>query len=182
MTGVLMETSQALIKNACIVLAHSSLIKALPVAAFSLVPSIIRAQAPQVPASSLTSRSITAIGYQLGAGSTMADLTGTGLIAELGGQAKVEARRGVTSIAVKITGLTSPTRLGTEFLTYALWAATPSIWAKCCTTAGVKASFKLKTTAELLIVRYRGTLCCRAEAERDAAREHARIPKDGSFR
>jgi len=110
-----------MIKRVCTVLAPS-LKKVVAIVAFVLWAAIIRAEDQQVPASSLTIKSITAIGYQLGAGSTMVDLKRTGLIVDVNGQAKVEAKRGVTSIAAEIWGLTSPTRLGTEFLTYVLWA------------------------------------------------------------
>jgi outer membrane protein OmpA-like peptidoglycan-associated protein len=44
------------------------------------------------------------------------------VIAEADGQAKVEAKKGVTTIQAEIGGLSSPTRLGTEFLTFVLWA------------------------------------------------------------
>ena len=101
-------------------------IKLLPAAvAFCLPALIIHAQTPQAPASSLTGRSIRAIGYEVGGGSTMIDLKSTGLIAQADGQAKVEARRTVTTVEAKIGGLTSPTQLGTEFLTYVLWAVSP---------------------------------------------------------
>jgi len=101
-------------------------IKLLPAAvAFCLPALIIRAQTQQAPASSLTGRSIKAIGYEVGGGSTMIDLKSTGLIAQADGQAKVEARRTVTTVEAKLEGLTSPTQLGTEFLTYVLWAVSP---------------------------------------------------------
>ena len=75
------------------------LIKAvIAVFVFCLLSTVILAQAPQAPASSVTSRSITAIGYQ-GAGSTTIDLKGTGLIAEADGKARVEAKKGLTTIA-----------------------------------------------------------------------------------
>jgi outer membrane protein OmpA-like peptidoglycan-associated protein len=112
-----------MIKRACVALAHGVTEAALAIAVFSLPATAIRAQAPQEPASSLTNRTITAIGYQLGAGSTMVDLKGTGLIGQAEGQAKVEAKRGgVTTVTAEMSGLTPPTRLGTEFLTYVLWA------------------------------------------------------------
>ena len=114
--------SLAVINGARIVLMNSGvnrLIKAvMAVLVFCLPSTVTRAQAP---ASSLTSRSITAIGYQ-GAGSTTIDLKGTGLIAEADGKARVEAKKGLTTIQAEIEGLASPTRLGTEFLTYVLWA------------------------------------------------------------
>ncbi len=85
-----------------------------------------QAQTPQIPAESLTrGRSITAIGYKVGGGSTMVDLKATGLIAQADGQAKVEAKPGITTVETQIQGLTAPMSLGSEFLTYVLWAVSP---------------------------------------------------------
>jgi outer membrane protein OmpA-like peptidoglycan-associated protein len=97
---------------------------AIAVAAFCLPVATIRAQPPQTPASSLTGRSITAVGYTVG-GSTMVDLKSTGLIAQANGEAKVQAQPALTTVEVNISGLTAPTSLGTEFLTYVLWAVSP---------------------------------------------------------
>jgi len=53
------------------------------------------------------------------------DLKNTGVIASARGQAKVEAKSAVTTVQSKIQGLTSPSGLGAEFLTYVLWAVSP---------------------------------------------------------
>lgn len=87
-----------------------------------------RAQTPQnVPASSLISKSTTAIGFTVGGGSTKVDLKGTELMAQANGEAKVQAKAkaGLTNIEVAVKGLTPPTKLGAEYLTYVLWAVTP---------------------------------------------------------
>lgn len=87
-----------------------------------------RAQTPQnVPASSLISKSTTAIGFTVGGGSTKVDLKGTELMAQANGEAKVQAKAkaGLTNIEVTVKGLTPPTKLGAEYLTYVLWAVTP---------------------------------------------------------
>ncbi|MBV8568986.1 MAG: DUF4398 and OmpA-like domain-containing protein [Acidobacteriaceae bacterium] len=91
---------------------------------FSL--STARAQeAGSVPAQDLVSRSITAIGYQVGTGSTTVGLKSTGLIDQAGGEAKVEAKPAMTYLEAKVQGLTPPLQLGAEFLTYVLWAVSP---------------------------------------------------------
>ena len=90
-----------------------------------LAANILLAQTPTVPASSLTGRSITAIGYQVGGGSTKVDLKNTGLITQATGQAEIEAKPAVTMVETEIRDLTPPTQLGTEFLTYVLWAVSP---------------------------------------------------------
>jgi outer membrane protein OmpA-like peptidoglycan-associated protein len=83
--------------------------------------------APDVPASSLISRSTTAIGFTVGGGSTKVDLKGTDLAATASGEAKVQAKAkaGLTNIEVAVQGLTPPSKLGAEYLTYVLWAVTP---------------------------------------------------------
>ena len=87
-----------------------------------------RAQAAQhVPQSAVITKSATAIGYEVGGGSTKVDMKGTDLMPEASGQAKVEiksnARR--TSLDIEVKGMKPPSMLGTEFLTYVLWVVTP---------------------------------------------------------
>jgi outer membrane protein OmpA-like peptidoglycan-associated protein len=41
------------------------------------------------------------------------------------GEAKVEAKPGATTIELSLTGMTQPSTLGAEFLTYVLWVVTP---------------------------------------------------------
>jgi hypothetical protein len=53
-----------------------------------------------VPDSNLTTKSVTAIGYKVGGGSTKVDLKGTELMAAASGEAKVQARPGATSIEI----------------------------------------------------------------------------------
>jgi outer membrane protein OmpA-like peptidoglycan-associated protein len=94
--------------------------------ALCLSGSIAGAQSqPAVPASDLVSRNITAIGYQVGGGSTTVDLTSTGLIPQASGQAKVEAKPTMTTVEAEVKGLSSPLQLGPQFLTYVLWAVSP---------------------------------------------------------
>lgn len=95
------------------------------IAAFCFVSSAGAQSSQPTPASDLVSRNITAIGYQVGAGSTTIDLKGTGLIPAATGQAKIEARPAVTTVDAQVEGLTPPLQLGTEFLTYVLWAVSP---------------------------------------------------------
>jgi outer membrane protein OmpA-like peptidoglycan-associated protein len=80
-----------------------------------------------VPQSAVISKSTTAIGYEVGGGSTKVDLKGTELMPEAGGQAKVEikAKAGRASVDVEVKDLKPPSSLGSEFLTYVLWAVTP---------------------------------------------------------
>jgi len=81
----------------------------------------------EVPPSATVTKSVTAIGYEVGGGNTKVDLNGTGLMPQATGWAKVEikSKAGRTSIDVEVKGLKSPSTLGAEFLTYVLWVVTP---------------------------------------------------------
>src|SRR6267142_2345416 len=92
----------------------------------SLAASMAAGQAQQtVPDSNLITKSVKAIGYRVGGGSTKVDLKGTELMSAAGGEAKVEAKPGATTIELSLTGMTQPSTLGAEFLTYVLWVVTP---------------------------------------------------------
>ncbi len=78
-----------------------------------------------VPASAVVSKSTTAVGYQVGGGSTRVDLKATGAVAQANGEVKVEAKKGVTNVEANVKGLVPPSKLGTELLTYVLWVVSP---------------------------------------------------------
>jgi outer membrane protein OmpA-like peptidoglycan-associated protein len=82
-------------------------------------------QESSVPASAVTSKKIKAIGYVVGGGGTKVVFTGTSLAAQASGEAKVEAKTGKTDIELKVNNLPQPSTIGTEFLTYVLWAISP---------------------------------------------------------
>ena len=105
-----------------------TILHALAWIALAAMGGSARAQTPQdVPASSLISKSTTAIGFTVGGGSTKVDLKGTELMTQANGEAKVQAKAkaGLTNIEVTVKGLTPPSKLGAEYLTYVLWAVTP---------------------------------------------------------
>jgi len=79
----------------------------------------------KVPDSNVVSKSVKAIGYRVGGGSTKVDLQGTDLMPEAIGEIRVEAKTGATSITVAIKGMSQTSKLGAEFLTYVLWVVTP---------------------------------------------------------
>lgn len=82
---------------------------------------------PTVPSSALITKSVAAVGYQVGSGSTKVDLKSSDLMPDASGQAKVEIKSnaGRSSIDVEVKGLQPASALGTEFLTYVLWVITP---------------------------------------------------------
>jgi outer membrane protein OmpA-like peptidoglycan-associated protein len=88
--------------------------------------SIVAAQGkPKVPASDVVTKSIQAVGYEVGGGSTKVILVAAPAAPNASGEAKVDAKKGVTNIEVKVKGMPQPTTLGAEFLTYVLWIVTP---------------------------------------------------------
>jgi outer membrane protein OmpA-like peptidoglycan-associated protein len=97
----------------------------LSLLAVALIPCVA-AQSPSAPpARDLISTSIRAVSYRVGGGSTKVDLRPTSLAPRASGVATVEAKQGVTNVEVDITELVEPSKLGTEFLTYVLWAVSP---------------------------------------------------------
>lgn len=82
-------------------------------------------QESAVPASAVTSKKIKAIGYVVGGGSTKVVFTGTSLASQASGEAKVQAKTGVTDVEINVTSMPQPSTIGTEFLTYVLWAISP---------------------------------------------------------
>jgi len=99
-------------------------LRPLPFVGLCLLACTVAAQSPQdVPASSsVIISSVEAIGYQVGGGGTKVDLNGTALMSQATGEAKVEAKSGATTVEASTKGLAQPTTLGTEFMTYVLWA------------------------------------------------------------
>ena len=81
------------------------------------------AQTP-TPSAGTVTMSATAIGYPVGS-STKVDLKGTKSAPAANGEAKVEARQGVTKIEVKVKGLPQPAAMGAELLTYVVWVVSP---------------------------------------------------------
>lgn len=79
----------------------------------------------KVPDSAVIQKSIKCIGYEVGGGSTKVTFVGTPAAPNASGKANVGAQESGTSIELRVQGLPQPTTLGSEFLTYVLWAVTP---------------------------------------------------------
>lgn len=80
-----------------------------------------------VPASALTTKSSTAVGYEVGVGSTKVSLIATNLATGANGQAKVQinSKADRASVDIEVKGLKPASTIGSEFLTYVLWDVTP---------------------------------------------------------
>jgi outer membrane protein OmpA-like peptidoglycan-associated protein len=96
----------------------------VPAAILALGCISVRAQ-QEPPPQAVVSKSINAIGYQVGGGESKLDLSPTGLMQSASGEAKVEAKKGITSIEVEVKGLAPSGKLSAEFLTYVLWVISP---------------------------------------------------------
>lgn len=70
-------------------------------------------------------RSLDAVNYQHKNGSTKVDLVGTSLMPEARGDARVNSHSGRLSIGTDFEHLKPATSLGSQYLTYVLWAVTP---------------------------------------------------------
>jgi len=94
---------------------------------FGAMSVMALAQTPQeIPASSLISKSTVAIGFTVGGGATKVDMTGTSVMSQANGEAKVQARAnaGLTNIELSVKDMTPPSNIGAEYLTFVLWAVT----------------------------------------------------------
>ncbi len=106
---------------------RSSLVSSLFAFLFLAYGSAATAQTQEPTGSQLTTKSVAAIGYQVGQGGTKVDLKGTDLMPQARGEAKVEIKDKAASsiIQVWVKDLAPPSKLGAEFLTYVLWIVTP---------------------------------------------------------
>jgi outer membrane protein OmpA-like peptidoglycan-associated protein len=79
-----------------------------------------------IPASALTTKSVQAVGYEVGT-STKVNLVPTDLAAGATGSAKVEIKSGASraSVEIDVDALKPASTLGAEFLTYVVWVVTP---------------------------------------------------------
>jgi len=73
----------------------------------------------------VTSRTTTAVNYKHRSGATKVDFSGTDLMPQANGQAKVESKKGYIEIEVEFGNLEKPRTFGNEYLTYILWAISP---------------------------------------------------------
>jgi outer membrane protein OmpA-like peptidoglycan-associated protein len=73
----------------------------------------------------VTERTAKAISYRNRSGATKIDFSGTALMPNAHGQAKVEGKKGYIEIEVEFRNLPEATQFGAEYLTYVLWAITP---------------------------------------------------------
>jgi outer membrane protein OmpA-like peptidoglycan-associated protein len=105
----------------------SSYWKNLPalVCLFLTTGTAVAQKKQQIPAEDVISKSIKAIGYEVGGGASRVVFIGTSAAPQASGEAKVEAKKGGTNIEIKVHEMPQPTTLGAEFLTYVLWTVTP---------------------------------------------------------
>jgi outer membrane protein OmpA-like peptidoglycan-associated protein len=97
----------------------------IPAIALLMTCGILSAQPPPTYRVNVTARTVKAVSYQHRTGETKIDFSGTSLMADAHGTAKVEGKKGYIAIDAEFRGLSDPTQFGAEYLTYVLWAVTP---------------------------------------------------------
>ena len=73
----------------------------------------------------VVARDIRAVNFLHRGGSTRVDFSGTALMPQAKGSAKVESERGVIKVSADFKDLAQPSMFGPEYLTYVLWAISP---------------------------------------------------------
>jgi outer membrane protein OmpA-like peptidoglycan-associated protein len=106
-------------------LSNLGLAVGLAVSTLTFAGVIAAQDKPQVADAAVVKKSIKAVGYEVGGGSTKVILVGTPAAPNASGDAKVEATKGGSRIELEVIGMPQPTTLGAEFLTYVLWIVTP---------------------------------------------------------
>jgi outer membrane protein OmpA-like peptidoglycan-associated protein len=96
----------------------------------AVVPVAYAQQSPGASAQGLSSRRTSAVTYEARR-TTKIDLVGTPLMPRTRGEAEIKTESaGPVWIKAKVRGLTSPSQLGPEYLTFVLWAIPPQGRAK----------------------------------------------------
>jgi outer membrane protein OmpA-like peptidoglycan-associated protein len=85
----------------------------------------VAAGSPPIYRVTVTARTAKAVNYQHRSGATKVDFRGTELLAGARGEAKVESKQGYIEIEVEFDAMQPANKLGSEYLTYVLWAITP---------------------------------------------------------
>ena len=95
-----------------------------------LSTSAIHAQQVPIYQVTVTERTVESVNYQYRKGPTRVDFRGTVLLPDAKGEAVIESKAGRTDVQLKFEHVAAPTRFGTEYLTYVLWAISPEGHAK----------------------------------------------------
>ena len=104
---------------------HSMLVLATVCAIAAVVPVAYAQQSPGASPQGLSSRRTSAVTYEARR-TTKIDLVGTPLMPRTRGEAEIKTESaGPVWIKAKVRGLTSPSQLGPEYLTFVLWAIPP---------------------------------------------------------
>jgi len=73
----------------------------------------------------IVGRTIPAVNYRPRRGDTELDMVGTALMPRARGEIEVSGKKGYMEITGKFDRIDAPTRFGSEYLTYVMWAITP---------------------------------------------------------
>ena len=99
----------------------------LAISTAAVAQDAVAQQDQQIPASALTTKTVEAVGYLVGNGSTKVNMVGTDLMPNATGDVKVEIKSKAdrASVQISVKGLQPASTIGAEFLTYVLWTVTP---------------------------------------------------------
>jgi outer membrane protein OmpA-like peptidoglycan-associated protein len=92
---------------------------------------------------------VKAVSYQHRNGETKIDFSGTSLLPNAHGLAKVEGKKGFIAIDAEFRDLPEATQFGAEYLTYVLWAVTPDGRTSNLGEIIREGNYKLNVTTEL---------------------------------
>jgi hypothetical protein len=73
----------------------------------------------------VVARTVKAVNYSRGSGPTKIGLSGTVLMPDASGEARIKPEPGAVQVQAQFKNLTGPERFGPQYLTYVLWAITP---------------------------------------------------------
>lgn len=124
-------------------------------AALALSASLVAQENAQPAAAESTSitKSTQAFAYEIGGPSTRIDFKGTELMPEATGEAKIKASKSYTEIEANFKNLSFPTKFGSEFLTFVLWAVSTEgrseNLGEVPATRGGKGSLKARTQMQI---------------------------------
>jgi outer membrane protein OmpA-like peptidoglycan-associated protein len=107
---------------ACVVVLISSCVLGLQAQS-----AVAQGKPGQPVASGVLTGTTSAVSYTVGGSASKVDMIGTKLAPAATGEAKVEikSKTGMAQVEASLTGMKPAWNLGTEFLTYVLWAVTP---------------------------------------------------------
>jgi outer membrane protein OmpA-like peptidoglycan-associated protein len=117
-------------------------------------PAAVQLEPTPIFRVNVVARDIRAVNYLHRGGSTKVDFSGTAIMPQAKGSAKVESERGVIRVSAEFKDLAQPSSFGSEYLTYVLWAVSPdgrpvNLGELTLDSYGAGSSSKIDTTSDI---------------------------------